>query len=364
MTTTYTCAGSPDPDVPTPGTRSGDSPASSTQGKIPQQTSGATVSCRSLGCVTPSAEPVPRNCPNRLAMSSGGVCNRMRACMKVAIGVGNASAGGVALDGQGCAYVTNFHTGALNKVDLANGKITETTNLGRANSVALDGRGFAYVTNLYGGMLYRVELATGLATATAGDLEHSAGVAVDAMGKIVYVVSARGRLYQVEARSGLRTEIVSGLDNPWGLALDTHGSAYITTFDGFLHKVQLETGEVTQITSGLGKAYGVALDGAGQAYIPSFTDGTLLEVDLGTGGVTEAASGLGNPCAVALDKQGAAYVTNTHGILWKIEDTANCGAPRGSETRTAELRHGTGLVTVAALGDDLKVSLEGSESAG
>ncbi|MEU0663737.1 Vgb family protein [Streptomyces lavendulocolor] len=251
-------------------------------------------------------------------------CTRTPTYHKAAIGLGNASAGGVALDNDGHAYVSNFYTGALNRVDLVTGDFIEVTSFGQANAVALDGHGSAYVTNLYGGTLFKVHLATGLTTAVADRLDYSAGVAVSPDGRGIYVVSALGRLYQVDARSGLRTEIVSGLSDPWGLALDGLGNAYITSQNGYLDVVNLNTKEIRRIATGIGDAYGIALDGAGYAYTSTFRDGGILRINLTTGQFNEAAAGLGNPTSIALSSHGDAYVASTHGILWRVEGVAGC----------------------------------------
>ncbi|MER5417618.1 Vgb family protein [Streptomyces virginiae] len=204
-------------------------------------------------------------------------------------------------------------------MDLSSGRFNETANLGQVNSVALDGRESAFVSNLYKGMLYRVDLSTGITAPVAGYIEYPADVAIDATGRQVYVLSALGRIYQVDPMSGMRTEVVSGLKGVWGIALNGRGSAYVTSSDGNLLRVRLENGEVSEIASGLGDAYRVALDGLGNAYTTAFTEGVLIKVDLTTGRITKAASGLGNPIALALDGRGSAYVTNTHGVLWKVE---------------------------------------------
>lgn len=274
--------------------------------------------CSSSRCQVASSV----DCPSTPLVSHpcDGVCKSSLGSTKVAIGLGNASTGGVALDDAGHAYVTSFYSGSLNRVDLDSGQISETVNLGQVNSVALDGRGSAFVSNLYRGILYRVDLSTGLTAAVAGYMEYPADVAVDAAGRLIYVLSALGRIYRVEARSGIRTEVVSGLKDLWGLALNGRGSAYVTSNDGKLLRVKLGTGEVTEIAAGLGDAYGIALDGRGNAYTTAFTEGLLIRVDLATGRLTQAASGLGNPFALALDGRGSAYVANTHGILWKVKD--------------------------------------------
>lgn len=277
-------------------------------------TSSAPCPSQACDAATGDQNPlVPGEPPMRL-----GVCRTNPSYHKAAIGLGNASAGGIALDNEGHAYVSNFYTGALNKVDLATGDFTEVANLGQANAVALDGRGSAYITNLYGGSLYKVHLATGLTIATADRIDYSAGVAVSSESKAIYVVSALGRLYRVDPRSGLRTQIVDDLHDPWGLALDGSGNAYITSHNGYLYVVDLVTKETRIIASGIGDAYGIALDGAGFAFTSTFRDGSVLRVNLETGEINEAAAGLGNPTAMVLDSHGDAYVVNTHGILWKI----------------------------------------------
>jgi sugar lactone lactonase YvrE len=259
----------------------------------------------------PAAAPAqdPLNCP-----SAG--------CRRVAEGLSNPS--GVALDGQGKAYVADGNSGNLAEIDLASGGRHEiTTGLGNTLGVALDGEGHAYSTSTSTGKLYQVDLSTGRKTEVANGLGSPHRLALEGNGKAVVTDYTNDRVWEVDLSNGRKAEVTTGIGNPHGVALDGKGTAYVAAYDeGKLYSIDLGSGRKSVVADGLGGVSGVALSN-GHAYL-SQQGGKLLDVDLGSGAKRTVATSK-HMWDVAVGKDGSLYVTdNTSKVLWRVNDG---GAP-------------------------------------
>lgn len=242
---------------------------------------------------------------------------------------------GVALDGQGNAFVTYNATGQLVKMVLSTGSVTTVaSNLGAAEGVALDGQGGAYIVNS-AGSLARVDLSSGVATPIATGLGSTFTVALDGQGH-AYVANTSGSLIRVDLSTRSKLPIVSGLGNVRGLVLDGKGSAYVTNdAGGSLKRVALLPQAIpTTIASGLGTAYGVTLDKNGYAYVADSPNGKVWRVKVDSGAVTLAATGVEGAYGVALDGRGniVASSTGQGQGLYEVDGLAFVGWGNGNVT--------------------------------
>ncbi|MFF4406032.1 hypothetical protein ACFY2W_34390 [Streptomyces sp. NPDC001262] len=155
---------------------------------------------------------------------------------------------GIALDGTGNAIVSGWSDGLLYKVSLTDGtssKINPNNSLGQGISgVALDGQGYAYVGQKdNGGKLWKVNLTDGtniLLTDLTGQSASTTRVELDGTGKAYVLDYIGGRLYEVGLTDGAWRVVASGLGNSGGLALDTaHGYIYISNAQGQLWQIDL-----------------------------------------------------------------------------------------------------------------------------
>lgn len=148
---------------------------------------------------------------------------------------------GLALDGEGNAYIGSKDSGTLWKVDLKTGRPTEAaTGLGGADGVAIDpSTGTAYVTDTANYKLWSVNLNNGSKTEVATDLDGDPdNVALNAAGDAAYITDHdHGKLIRVDLGSGRKTDVVTGLGEADGVTLDESGTAYVADYSGKLWKV-------------------------------------------------------------------------------------------------------------------------------
>lgn len=173
----------------------------------------------------------------------------------------------------------------------------------------------AYVTEWFSGELSKVDLATGQVTVIAAGLfTPNKGLALDPSGQTAYLTqSARGEVSAVDLAAGAVRTVVSGLIFPIGLTLNRAGTtAFVTDAGtGALSAIDLASRTVRPIAFGLTDPNGLVLDAAEErAYVAEYTSGELSRVDLATGAVNTIASGLSGPNHVALDTaETTAFVT-------------------------------------------------------
>ncbi len=178
----------------------------------------------------------------------------------------------------------------------------------------------AYVTEWYSGRLVKVDLATGGTAIVAENLFYpNKGLALNADATTAYLVeSYGGTVDAVNLATGAGTIIASGLGFPIGLDLNAAGDTlYVTDADpNDLIAIDLRSGDRRTIASGIGGATnGVALDPLeGTAYVADYLGNTLIKVDLTSGTSSVAASGLQGPVSVTVDPSGTtALVVETAG---------------------------------------------------
>ncbi|WP_440582074.1 Vgb family protein, partial [Streptomyces flavofungini] len=235
---------------------------------------------------------------------------------------------GVAVEDAGHAYVADGKSGRLMEVDLATGKASEVaTGIGYALGVALDGQGSAYVTDNNGG-LWKVDLATGQKSEAASGLGDARDVALDGNGLAYVTDYAGGKLFEVDLSTHKSSEIASGFGKAHSLALDGKGTAYVTqTETGTLYAVKLETGQKRVVAEGLTGVQGVTLTDRGTAYTVG-RDGLLREVNLTDGTNRTVARKSDKFNNVALARDGSVYMTEYGTTLWRVK-----GGPPAQKVR-------------------------------
>ncbi|MFV0132385.1 hypothetical protein ACLGIH_03835 [Streptomyces sp. HMX87] len=202
-------------------------------------------------------------------------------------------------------------------------------SLGTTGGVALDGNGHAYVTDTGGSRLLRVHLATGH-TEKIATVQQAYGVRLDRTGKKAYVTGWDGKLFEVDLQK--KEEEPKKLAEDLGtttsaVALDGKGKAYTGNQDetGSLREIDLTATPSVKprlvAKSSTRRSGGIALDGAGAAYVGDHWTDVLYRVDLASGKEREAvkASGHFSPRGVALDGvNGVVYVSTWEGQLWRF----------------------------------------------
>lgn len=151
-------------------------------------------------------------------------------------------------------------------------KSTLTFGFQSIDGMALDSLGNVYATDFATGDVYIMTLANNYMPAIfASGFTHLDGVATDTSGDI-YIL-ADSSIYKFTPGSGGYTQstITSSLYQPAGLAVDGAGNVYTLDLHyGTLDKETLDSGSYTQSQiPGFDGDYGVALDGKGNLYVLS-----------------------------------------------------------------------------------------------
>ncbi|MGW2865217.1 hypothetical protein [Streptomyces sp. NPDC001205] len=201
-----------------------------------------------------------------------------------------------------------------------------TESLGSPGGVALDGEGKAYVTDHSGNRLVRVDLSNGTTETVVTGVQAYA-VKLDTEGKTAYVTGLDGKLFAVDlGKKDTKKLIVDGLGpSTSGATLDGNGKAYTGNWNhvGNLWEVDLLADRPTKraVTALSRQSGDIALDGAGTAYISDHWGDVLYKVDLASGAqrVAVKATGSFSALGVALDlDNGVLYVSTWEGQLWRF----------------------------------------------
>ena len=291
---------------------------------------------------------------------------------------------GVALDDAGNLYIADTENQRIRKVDSAgvistvagdgtrgfggDGGAATAAQLNSPYGVALDDAGNLYIADTENQRIRKVDSAGVISTvagggssvgdgdaATAAQLSHPRGVALDDAGNLYIADSLNDRIRKVNAAGVISTVAGDGtsgfsgdggvaaaaqLNFPQGVALDGAGNLYIADRDnGRIRKVD-SAGVISTVAGGgssvgdgsaataaqLYSLYGVALDGAGNLYISNMGNHRIRKVDSaevistvagdgtrgfgGDGGAATAAQ-LNSPRGVAMDGAGNLYIADT-----------------------------------------------------
>ena len=225
---------------------------------------------------------------------------------------------GLALDGQGNLYITEWDAGRVRRMNRDGTIVTVETSVSTPWGVALDGQGNLYIADSENHRVLRID-AGGTVTTVAGT--GSAGAGGD---------------------GGPATQ--AALNGPAGVALDGQGNLYIA--DAYNHRVRrVDAGGTIATIVGTGSAgtggdggpatqaalngpTGVALDGQGNLYIADFYNHRVRRVDAGgtiatvVGTGSAGAGGVGGPARQAQLLTPSSVTVDGHGDLYVV-DTGN-----------------------------------------
>ena len=253
---------------------------------------------------------------------------------------------GIASDGAGNLYVTDWSSHTIRKVVIATGAVTTlagaadqtgsadgTGAAARFNypaGIVGDGAGNLYVADTNNGTIRKVVIATGAVTTLAGAAASFAspqGITGDEAGnlfvtdggdnairKIVIATGAVTTLAGAAGQSGAAdgTGASSRFYAPAGIASDGAGNLFVADHNNHtLRKVVVATGAVTtpagapphqgdsadgsRTAARFNWPRGVASDGAGQLYVADANSHTIRTITLATGAVTTLAGKAGQP---------------------------------------------------------------------
>ncbi len=299
--------------------------------------------------------------------------------------------GGLALDGAGNLYVSEFGNSTVRKVTpqgvistvagngtagySGDGNPATAAQLNKPTGLAVDGAGNLYITNYGDGSLRVVDPVTQEITTMfgPGELDHLTGLAVDGSGGLYLSLAWENAVIVNDTMVGTGDPGYSGdggpagqaeLNFPTGLALDGAGNLYIADSKNKVVRMVNTNGiistvagnansQVAQCSGDGGPAInadlqgpaGVALDGAGNLYIADYYCGNIREVT--PSGIISTVAGNGNigysgdggpatsaqldlPAGMVVDGNGNLYIADSGNFRVRkvdVSDAPSLGFP-------------------------------------
>ncbi|BBZ12133.1 serine/threonine-protein kinase PknD [Mycobacterium branderi] len=227
------------------------------------------------------------------------------------------SPGGVALDHAGNVYVTN--QGMYGRVvKLAPGSSSPSvlpfTGLYEPQGVAVDGNGAVYVSD-FNNRVVKLDAGSNNQTQLPfNGLNYPEGLAVDGNGAVYVADRGNNRVVKLDAGSSNPTDLpFNGLNHPDGVAVDTAGNVYVTDSDNN-RVVKLDAGSTNQTElpfSGLSVPWGIAVDDTGAVYVTEHDNSQVVKLASGSDKPTVLPfNGLNTPLDVAVDKDRNIYIAD------------------------------------------------------
>ena len=196
---------------------------------------------------------------------------------RVLVPGGLAVPSGIALDGDEVLLTDGI---GIKRLALGSARVEVATVIDQLPpplGLALGGEGGAYVSAPFVGGVFRVDLHTRSVTKVAGDLEWPTSLLALPGGVLVVVETGAGRILRIEPGGATRV-LASGLTTPVGLA--RRGISYLTAEPASGHVLSIREGVApTLVASNLDQPTGIAVDASGRVYVAEAAAGRIVRVE-------------------------------------------------------------------------------------
>ncbi|MGH3958179.1 serine/threonine-protein kinase PknD [Mycobacterium sp.] len=227
------------------------------------------------------------------------------------------SPGAVAVDGDGNVYVASQGMyGRVLKLPVGSTKPTELpfNGLYQPQGLAIDGAGTVYVTDFNNRVVKLTAGSNDQTDLPFNGLNYPEGVAVDTSGAVYVADRGNDRVVKLAAGSSAPTDLpFDGLNNPDGVAVDQGGNVYVTDTDNN-RVLELAAGSNTQTVlpfTGISVPWGIAVDSKSNVYVTEHDKNKVAKLVAGANNSTELPfTGLNTPLDVTVDKDGNVYVAD------------------------------------------------------
>ncbi len=231
--------------------------------------------------------------------------------------------GAVAVDAAGDIFVPVY--GGVAK--FARGKPWVVFgSIGNVGGIALDGAGNIYASDFSLGMVDKIDPHTNETTTLGEGLFHPVGVAVDKWGNVYVSDSGNNRVVKVSGVTGEQTTLLQGYTDgepnvtPEGIAVDGAGDVFVA--DEINELVwEFPKGDARyrqNVCVGLAPT-GVAVDAAGDVFLADFDAEQIDECPAGGGRESTPVYSIEAPFALALDGSGNLFIAQETGVLMELE---------------------------------------------
>src|SRR5215472_2251585 len=267
----------------------------------------------------------------------------------VTLGGGFTSPDGVAVDGAGNVYMTDYATNVVKEIPAGCASSTCVTTLGGGFSnlygAAVDGGGNVYVADSGHSAIKKVPpgcAASSCVTVQGGiGILIPVGVAVDGSGNVYAGAHGSGEVQEIPlgcTSLGCVTTLGGGFAGVDGVAADGSGNVYVASGSGAVKKMPAGCASSSCVASlgGITSADYVAVDGSGNVYITYGPANEVQELPVGCSSsscVIGLGSGFNDPSGVAVDGHGNVYVADSNNAAVKelmLKSVDFFSAPVGS----------------------------------
>jgi hypothetical protein len=317
----------------------------------------------------------------------------------------------VATDAAGNVYVADFYNHRVRKIDAATGIVTTIAGTGASGfagdggpatlaqlseplGLAVDGAGNLFISDYGNNRVRRVDGATGIITTVAGtggygysgdggpatdaQIHGPYGLGTDGSGNLFIADYSNFRVRRVDAATGVISTVAgsgsasysgdggpataAGITRPIGLALDAAGNVYVSDYYAYrVRKVDAATGTITTVAgtgsrgntgdggaataAELGHVWGLAVSPGGDLYLSSHDFHVVRLVAAATGIITTYAgngtsgfSGDGGPATsaqfyyplgLALDSGGRLFIADHQNYRIRAVGAGSVAPPDG-----------------------------------
>ncbi len=227
------------------------------------------------------------------------------------------SPGGVAVDSDGNVYVTSQGMfGRVLKLPVGSSSPMELpfSGLYQPQGVAVDGAGAVYVSDFNNRVLKLAAGSNTQAVLPFDGLNYPEGVAVDTGGNVYVADRGNDRVVKLAAGSNAQTDLpLNGLNDPDGVAVDTGGSVYVADTDNnrVLKLVAASNTQTVLPFNGVTVPWGIAVDTDGSVYVTEHDNNRVVKLAAGSDTQTELKfTDLNTPLAVTVDKDKNVYIAD------------------------------------------------------
>ncbi|HWZ50728.1 MAG TPA: MBG domain-containing protein [Granulicella sp.] len=222
------------------------------------------------------------------------------------MGSGFSYPSGVAVDGAGDVFVTDFGNSAVKEIVAVHGVVSSSSQVNIVGSgfsspvgVAVDGAGDVFVADTGNNAVKEIVAVNGAVSSSSqvnivgSGFASPSGVAVDGAGDVFVADFGNSAVKEIVAVYGPLSSsspiIIVGSDFsiPQGVAVDGSGDVFVTYFGGnsapvkeivAVNGVVSSSSQVNIVGSGFNNPAGVAVDGAGDVFVADQLNNTVDEV--------------------------------------------------------------------------------------
>ncbi len=234
----------------------------------------------------------------------------------------------VLADGSGNTLATTYLGGIGNSglVDYSPGQLTLIgSSLSEPEGIAVDGAGNLFLSDFRSGVIQKIAAGGGAVSTFYTISGNAYDLAIDGAGNLYVPDGTGGHLWMIPPTGASATNITTGATRPFAVAVDMSSNLYVADFSGgAIIKVPAGGGTPVTAASGFFELTGVAVDASGNLYAAESGTMTICKIAAGSGTQTSFGYYIW-PDRLATDAAGHVYAGSANGV-WEVSPSAGTSA--------------------------------------